>query len=353
VEPSKITQIVSPQEILKGLTTAVIWLDKSENIGFINLAASELLQLSQNRILGVNWRYILPKLLHEIHQCGNGRLTIHDYEIRLPNSIKIHVTCTISFYEMDEEDGWLIELYNTESHHRIVEKDERWHQYEAGNILVKTLAHEIKNPLAGIYGATQLLRKRFQGHIKADKFLDVISNEVNRLKNLVDRMLGPRWKGDKELHNIHEICSYVLQIVEGEKPDNIAIKLDFDPSIPEIPMDFGGMVQAVLNLVKNALQAMEKYGGLMVIKTRVESKFTLGSKTYPLVVVLSIIDEGAGIPLEIIDSIFYPMVTSKKEGSGLGLSVAQNVVRNHGGLIVAESEPGHTAFNIYLPFDSE
>lgn len=348
---SQLSQTVHVNEILCGLTTAVVWIDKAENIGYINLAAAELLQLSQHRVVGVNWRYILPKLLDDIHACDTGRLTLHEYPIRLPDSQKIHVTCTISYYEMDGDDGWLIELYNTERHHRIAEEDERWHQYEAGNLLVRTLAHEIKNPLAGIYGSTQLLQKRYADNDKAGQFLDVISNEVKRLQNLVDRMLGPRGTAEKEPFNIHELIGYVLDIVRGEKPENVYIKLDYDPSIPEISMDFEAMVQALLNLVKNAIQAMEKHGGVLTIKTRVESKFTLGTKTYPLVAVMSVIDEGEGIPPEYFDSIFYPMVSSKKDGSGLGLPVSQNIVRQHGGLIVADSEPGHTVFNVYVPFD--
>ncbi|AZR82372.1 MULTISPECIES: nitrogen regulation protein NR(II) [Piscirickettsiaceae] len=346
-----IKQNVNLVEILAGLTTAVVWIDKNENIGFINLAGAELLQLSAQRVIGMNWRYILPRLLDDIHACGTGRLTIHEYTIRLPDAQKIHVTCTISYYEMDGDDGWLIELYNTERHHRIAEEDERWHQYEAGNLLVRTLAHEIKNPLAGIYGSTQLLQKRFPDNDKADQFLEVILREVKRLQNLVDRMLGPRGDADKEPYNIHELIGYVIDVVRGEKPDNVFIKLDYDPSIPEISMDFEAMVQALLNLVKNAIQAMEKHGGVLTLKTRVESKFTLGTKTYPLVAVISVMDEGEGIAPDVFDSIFYPMVSSKKSGSGLGLSVSQNIVRKHGGLIVAQSEPGNTVFNIYLPFD--
>jgi two-component system nitrogen regulation sensor histidine kinase GlnL len=342
---------VSEKEILDGLTTAVVWIDQNENIGYINLSAAELLQLSAQRVIGVNWRYILPRLLDDIRACGTGRLTIHEYSIRLPDTQKLHVTCTISYYEMDEADGWLIELYDTERHHRIVEEDERWHQYEAGNLLVRTLAHEIKNPLAGIYGSTQLLQKRFQESEKADRYLSVISKEVKRLQNLVDRMLGPKGDAEKSPFNIHALIAYVLDIVHGEKPDNVYIKLDYDPSIPEISMDFEAMVQALLNLVKNAIEAMVQHGGLLTLKTRVESKFTLGTKTYPLVAVISVIDEGEGIPPDVFDSIFYPMVTSKESGTGLGLPVSQNIVRQHGGLIVAESEPGQTVFNIYLPFD--
>lgn len=341
-------------EILDGLTTAVVWIDHTEAISYLNLAAAELLQLSSSKVLGTNWRYVLPKLLDDIRSCGTGRLTFHEYVIHLPDAHKIHATCTISYFEIEGDDGWLVEIYDTERHHRISEEEERWNQYEAGNLLVRTLAHEVKNPLAGIYGATQLLGKRFPDNVGAESYLDIISSEVKRLKNLVDRMLGPRISQDVsslEQHNIHELIRYVLQIIEGEKPPGVYIKLDYDPSIPEISMDFDAMVQALLNIVKNALQAMEAHGGLLTLRTRVEYKFTLGTKTYPLVAVISVIDEGEGIPVEFFDSIFYPMVTNKPQGSGLGLPVSQNIVRQHGGLIVAESEPGHTAFNLYLPFD--
>lgn len=338
-------------EILLGLTTAVIWLDKNEDVRFINLAASELLQLSVVKVIGVNWRDILPKLLDEIKACGTGRLTLHDYEVNLPNNKKTYLTCNILFYEVSGTDGWLIEMYDTKRLHRISDEGERWHQYEAGRLLVKTLAHEIKNSLAGIYGSAQLLRKRIPRNEKSEKFIGVITNEVNRLKNLVDRMLGPSKYGLKEKRDIHGVLSYVLEVIDVEKTDNILIKLDYDPSIPEIFMDFESMVQAFLNIVKNAIQAMQKYGGLLTIKTRVETRFTLSSKTYPVVAVISIIDQGEGICPNIFDKMFYPMVTSKKEGTGLGLPVAQNVIRNHQGLIVAESKPGNTIFNIYLPIE--
>lgn len=341
------------QELLEGLTTAVVWVRGDETIGYMNIAAGELFQTSTSRIVGMNWSVIMPNLVDDLHKADEQKLTIHEYSLVLPDFTKVRVSCTLSPYEIDHEHGWLMEIFNTERHHRIVEEDERWHQYEAGNLLVRTLAHEVKNPLAGILGATQLLQRRYAQGDKEQEFLDIIAKEVSRLKNLVDRMLGPKQTANKEPHNIHELIRYVLQIVEGEKPDNVFIKLDYDPSIPEVDIDFEAMVQAVLNLVKNAIQAMEKHGGILTIKTRVERKFTLGTKTFPLVAVISIKDEGEGIPEEVFDSIFYPMVSSKKEGSGLGLPVAQNVLRQHGGLIVAESEPGKTIFNMYLPLNTE
>ena len=339
------------QEVLGGLTTAVIWIDFEEKIQFMNVAASELFQVSQNRIVNTDWRHLLPELDLDLQLNSQQSLTVHEYPISTLGLTKIRVSCTISPFQLGEDKGWLIELYDNERHHRIVEEDERWHQYEAGNLLVKTLAHEVKNPLAGILGATQLLQKRHKDDARDQAFLEVISKEVTRLKNLVDRMLGPEKSSEKSWHNIHDAIRYVLQVVDAEKPINVAVKLDYDPSIPDILMDFDAMVQALMNLIKNGLQAMQNTGGFLTIKTRVEHKFTIGSKTFPLVAMISIKDEGEGIPINVFDSIFYPMVTSKKEGTGLGLPVSQNVLRQHEGLIVAESEPGNTVFTVYLPID--
>lgn len=337
------------REVLEGLTTAVLWVNHEQKITFMNVAAGEIFQTSPSRVIGLHWQKLMPELIDSLSQADEKKITIHEYVIEQKDLFKVRVSCTISPYELGAERGWLFELFNTERHHRIVEEDERWHQYEAGNLLVRTLAHEVKNPLAGILGATQLLQRRYEPEDKANDFLQIISKEVLRLKNLVDRMLGPKQSGQKELHNVHELIRYVLQIVEGEKPENVYVKLDYDPSIPEVMIDFEAMVQALLNLVKNAIQAMHQFGGMLTIKTRVEHKFTLGTQTYPLVALISIFDEGEGIPPEVFDSIFYPMVSSKKEGTGLGLPVAQNVLRQHDGLIVAESEPGKTTFNVYLP----
>jgi len=335
--------------MLESMETSIIWVAQNETIQYVNSAAGELFQQSPKRLYQQKWTVLFPDLVADIQQATEKKITIHDYTILVAGQDGVRVNCTISPYDMLGKLGWLFEIYSTERHHRIVEEDERWHQYEAGNLLVKTLAHEVKNPLAGILGATQLLQKRHQPGDRDLAFLEVISKEVLRLSNLVDRMLGPKSTNEKEHHNIHELIRYVLQIVGGEKPTNIFIKQDYDPSIPDALIDFDAMVQAILNLVKNAIQAMEKHGGLLTIKTRIEHKFTLGTQTHPLVAVISIMDEGEGIPEAVFDSIFYPMVSSKVEGTGLGLPVSQNVLRKHYGLIVAESQPGKTVFNVYLP----
>ncbi len=335
--------------MLESMETVIIWVAQDETIQYMNAAACELFQQSPNRLYQQSWTKLFPGLVKDIQQITKKRVTIHDYTVVIAGQERIRVNCTISPYDMLEKSGWLFELYNTERHFRIVEEDERWHQYEAGNLLVKTLAHEIKNPLAGILGATQLLQKRHQPGDRDLVFLEVISKEVLRLSHLVDRMLGPKSTHQKKRCNIHEVIRYVLHVIRGEKPANIFIKQDYDPSIPDVFIDFEAMVQALLNLVKNAIQAMERQGGLLTIKTRIEHQVTLGTHTYPLVAVISIMDEGEGIPEEVFDSIFYPMVSSKVEGTGLGLPVSQNVLRKHNGLIVAESQPGKTIFHVYLP----
>ncbi len=339
-------------ELLESLSLAVVWLDSETRIRYLNIAAAELLQISFRHAQGVLWQSLVPNLFRDIESIQDEKLTVHEHTLILPDASKLRISATISSSELNGETGWLLELFNIERHQRITEEDERWHQYEAGNMLVKTLAHEVKNPLAGIYGAAQLLERRLKQMEQADKtlrFTEVILNEVQRLENLVNRMLGPKLTIDKEPENIHHLIRYVLEVLEPNKPKNVAIKLDYDPSIPELEMAFEPMVQAFMNIILNAYQAMEKHGGILTIKTRVERKFTLGAKTHPLVAVVTITDEGEGIPPEMFDSIFYPMVTSKKTGTGLGLSVSQNIVREHDGLIVATSEPGETSFKIYLP----
>ncbi|GAB6034485.1 nitrogen regulation protein NR(II) [Galenea microaerophila] len=354
--PHKSTALTTKQqlELLESLNGAVIWLDQQTRIRYLNIAASELLQISSRQAQGVLWRSVVPNLFPEIESIRDEKLTVHEYTLQRPDASKLRISATIVPCELEDQPGWLLELFNIERHQQITEEDERWHQYEAGNMLVKTLAHEVKNPLAGIYGAAQLLEKQLQKQSqpqaeKTVRFTQVILKEVQRLENLVNRMLGPELNMEKQPENIHYLIRYVLEVLESSKPKNVAIKLDYDASIPEIEIAFEPMVQALMNIILNAYQAMEKHGGILTIQTRVERKFTLGNATHPLVAVISITDEGEGIPPEMFDSIFYPMVTSKKAGTGLGLPVSQNIVRAHDGLIVASSEPGETCFKIYLP----
>ncbi|WP_294947187.1 nitrogen regulation protein NR(II) [Sulfurivirga sp.] len=341
------------QELLDGMHTGVLWFDADRRLQYMNLAASAMLFQGLSKARGRPFEWFFPRTEVNWDDLALKVVTLYEQIIEREDGSRLKVSMTLSPYELQGRNGWLVELIEIERHTRIMEEEERWHQYEAGNQLVRTLAHEVKNPLAGIYGASQLLRKRLQNDPKGEQLVDVVAREVKRLQNLVDRMLGPKGGLNLAPHNIHAVLAHVLDALRPEKPDNVAVKLDYDPSIPELDIDFDQMVQVFMNLIRNAFQAMERHGGLVTLRTRVAHRFTLGSRMLPLVVVVQVIDEGEGIPPELFDSIFYPMVTSKPDGSGLGLPISQAILRQHGGLIVAESEPGQTVFSVYLPLERD
>lgn len=183
------------------------------------------------------------------------------------------------------------------------------------------------------------------------EFTDLIIEQADRLRNLVDRLLGPQKPTKHSRHNIHEVIQKVLKLVSMALPNNIELTQDYDPSIPDMEMDQDQLQQAILNIVQNAIQALEHYGGHIRIQTRTQHQVTIGTVRHKLVLVLSIIDDGPGIKPELMDTLFYPMVTGREQGSGLGLSIAHNFARLHGGRIDCRSVPGSTTFTILLPLN--
>ena len=171
------------------------------------------------------------------------------------------------------------------------------------------------------------------------------------MQNLVDRMLGPNNVPKKQPVNIHQILEHVRQLVQAEGNENIFFNLNYDPSLPDISADPDLLIQAVLNVTRNAIQALDGHGDITYM-TRPQRHFTLGHTHHRLVLQLDIIDNGPGIPDDIIEHIFFPMVTGRADGTGLGLSIAQTLINQHGGLIECSSRPGKTKFTIYLPLDS-
>jgi len=224
-------------------------------------------------------------------------------------------------------------------------------QQQAAQFLVRNLAHEIKNPLGGLRGAAQLLARELEDP-GLKEFTALIIEQADRLRSLVDKLLGPQRPTPHHPHNIHQVVQKVLKLVELTLPANIQLRRDYDPSIPDINMDPDQLQQALLNIVQNAVQALEGRGGEIVIKSRTQHQVTIGTQRFKLVAELSVIDNGPGIPAELMDTLFYPMVTGREQGSGLGLSIAHNIARLHGGRIDCHSAPGHTEFVITLPIAS-
>lgn len=241
----------------------------------------------------------------------------------------------------------MVELQQVDNHLRISKEEQLLRQQNTARLLVRGLAHEIKNPLGGLRGAAQLLALELADP-ELKEYTQIIIAESDRLQGLMDKLLGPNKPPEFKEINVHEVLERVRQLVEAESSGNLSIICDYDPSIPNIRADRDLLIQAVLNIVKNAVQAIDG-NGKITLKTRIQRNQTLGRQHHKLAVKVDVIDNGSGIDPDIIERIFYPMITGRAEGTGLGLSIAQSLINQHNGLIECHSEPGNTAFSIILP----
>jgi two-component system nitrogen regulation sensor histidine kinase GlnL len=213
--------------------------------------------------------------------------------------------------------------------------------------MVRQLAHEIKNPLGGLRGAAQLLDRQLESE-ELQEYTSVIISETDRLVDLVDTLLGPGGPPNKQPANIHELLEYVMRVIRTEIGDKLTIRRDYDPGLPLIALDRDQILQALLNIVRNAVNALEGHGEI-TLRSRAIMNFTIGDTRHRVVASIEIEDDGPGIPPDLQDSVFYPLVTSRPEGTGLGLPAAQELISRHGGLIEFESRPGRTTFFIRIP----
>jgi two-component system nitrogen regulation sensor histidine kinase GlnL len=228
-----------------------------------------------------------------------------------------------------------------EFNHQTVQK--------VANESVQGMAHEIKNPLGGIRGAAQLMEKELDDESLLE-YTKIIINESDRLRNFLDRMMAANTYPVRSDTNIHEIIEYVISIIRVESSRNLHIEKDYDPSIPIINADREQLIQAVLNLLRNAVQATTNDERIL-LKTRIKRQITIQNKLNKLAIQLDIIDNGPGIPAEIESGAFYPMVTGHAEGTGLGLSIAQQLIQSHGGIINYERKENNTYFSILFPIE--
>jgi len=222
-------------------------------------------------------------------------------------------------------------------------------QHGAGRQMIRQLAHEIKNPLGGIRGAAQLLDRELDVD-EHHEYTSVIISETDRLAALVNTLLGPPGPSNKRPVNIHELLEYVISIIQAEDHRKLTVRRDYDPGLPDIELDRDQMIQAFLNLVRNAAAALDGQGAV-TIRSRAVTNFTIGDVRHRVIASIEIEDDGPGIPRDLQDSVFYPLVTSRPEGTGLGLPAAQELLSRHGGLIEFESRPGRTVFYVRIPLD--
>jgi two-component system nitrogen regulation sensor histidine kinase GlnL len=264
----------------------------------------------------------------------------------MSQSITVNLSAT-PILENGELYEILIELQQVDRHLRITKEEQILAQQNTSRMLVRGLAHEIKNPLGGLRGAAQLLDQELNDP-ELKEYTQIIIAESDRLQDLMDKMLGPNKPAHKSPLNIHEVMERVRQLVSAETSHHIKLSTDYDPSIPELYADKNQLIQALLNIVRNAIQAIQGEGNIQ-IRTRVQRYMTIGRKLYKLAIKIDIVDDGPGIKPELMGQIFYPMITGRAEGTGLGLSIAQSLINQHDGLIECESEPGNTVFSIFLP----
>ncbi|MCM2681021.1 nitrogen regulation protein NR(II) [Echinimonas agarilytica] len=340
------------QPLLENLSTAVILIDQRLQIRYINAAGEQILSQSAQRLLGEKFTTLFehcslePDLLLRLFSEGQG---FSDGEVSLVPTEAEPLLADIAAAPMSVggQSYALLELRRIDQQRRISQEIIQSAQQTAARDLVRSLAHEIKNPLGGLRGAAQLLQKELVDP-NLGEFTQIIIEQADRLRNLVDRLLGPQQPGQRAEHNIHKVLETVRQLVSMEKSEDLAIVPDYDPSIPEFPMDPEQMQQAILNIVKNASEALSGKGRI-TFRTRIANRVTLKGVQYRLAVELSIIDNGPGIPIELQDTLFYPMVSGKPHGTGLGLSIAQTLAAQHSGRIDCSSWPGHTEFKMTLP----
>jgi two-component system nitrogen regulation sensor histidine kinase GlnL len=346
---------VSADAVLDALTMAVICLDHRLRVTALNSACESLFGVSHRHALNLPLNEGVPHFsphlnrLSDALSAGTGFI---DRELSLQKfgDAAITVDCTVTPMMVAGKPGLLIEVLPLDRQLRISRDELLLAQHQASRELIRGLAHEIKNPLGGIRGSAQLLEREFPDSAHRE-YTQVIIREVDRLQNLVNRMLGPNRLPQKAPLNIHEVLEHVRQLVQAEAPPDIVFLRDYDPSIPDIIADREQLIQALLNVVRNALQAVGSDGNI-VLRTRTKRQVTIGGTRHRLVIQIDIEDDGAGIPATLIEKIFYPMITTRAEGTGLGLPIAQYLIHSHGGLIECRSRPGCTVFTFYLPLES-
>ena len=332
------------------LATAVMLLDEKSRIAYINPAAENLFALSSKSLIGLP---LLNVFTHTEqlsaamqHALSNYASYIeHDLTLGVPPNGKLHLRCTVTMLQLYQY--LLLEFHTIDRPLKLARENQMLGQTQANRLLLRNLAHEIKNPLGGIRGAAQLLEHELNNP-SLREYTQVVIQETDRLVSLMDKFLTPQYKPDFSPLNIHEVLERVRSLILAEYPENLLIQRDYDTSLPLLMGDKEQLIQIILNIVRNAAQSIQKQGNVL-LRTRIARQVTLMKKRHRLAISIQITDNGPGIPVHLHDKIFYPLISGKDDGHGLGLTLAQDYVSQHEGNIEFESEPGCTCFTVMLP----
>ncbi|MGH8120122.1 MAG: nitrogen regulation protein NR(II) [Gammaproteobacteria bacterium] len=346
-------------QLIDNLSTAVMLFNEELQLTCINSAGEDLLSLSNRRLIGQTPEDILPhtpalgQMIRRSLHTGHP-YTEHRLELPLHNLRSVTVDCRVTpIMEGENCSEVIVELVDADALHKVMRAESLILLHDAARESLRGMAHEIKNPLGGIRGAAQLLERELRnGHAGLTEYTRIIIQEADRLRAFIDRMLSGAKQRYLESINIHELLEYVCYLVEAEHEGALQIVRDYDPSLPAVLVDRSQVIQAVLNIMRNAVQAIGDNGHI-VIRSRIQRNFTIHKKKHRLGVRVEIIDDGPGVPPEIEKGMFYPLISGRPEGTGLGLSIAQSLINAHGGLIEYERADQKTIFSIILPVEHE
>ena len=353
--PSSATAHVATYPGLELLAAAVLMLRSDERVTYVNPAAENLFELSRQKFHGHTPQELfgdcaaLEAAIAKAVASG-ASYTEQEIELGVAGKTRLHLTCTVSPIEAHDAT-LLIEIRHIDQQLKVAREERLLEQQQANRDLIRSLAHEIKNPLGGIRGAAQLLEGELD-RPQLSEYTQVIIGEADRLQSLVNRLLTPNRLPTYRRTNIHEILVRVRSVVQAEFPA-IRVEQDFDISIPEFDADPEQLTQVVLNIVRNAAQSVAAgtERPRIRLQTRVARYVTLARRRHRLALAVVIEDNGPGIPESIRDKMFYPLVSGRDGGSGLGLTIAQTFVAQHNGTIEWTSTPGQTTFTILLPLE--
>lgn len=347
------------------LVTAVLILDERFIIRHANPAAENLFALSRNLMLRQALDDVFTRdeaLAAALESARTNKAGYSDYDVKMSAIGRAevhHLICSVTPIEVPvalppattAEHGYLLEMRPITQQIKAAREERILDQTQANRELVRNLAHEIRNPLGGIRGAAQLLDAELD---RADlrEYTRVVMHEADRLQSLMDRLLTPHRLPQVGALNIHEVVERVRSVMLAEYPEGLVVRRDYDTSLPLLTGDREQILQAVLNIVRNAAQAMGGQGQI-VLRTRIARSVTLARRRYRQAITLQVIDNGPGIPESVRERIFYPLVSAREGGSGLGLTLAQTFVNQHHGTVEFDSVPGRTCFTVTLPIGDD
>jgi two-component system nitrogen regulation sensor histidine kinase GlnL len=358
MSPNKIN--VDLHQVIHSMKTVIIVVNSAMYVSYINDSGLHLLATGLSQITG---RPLDDFFLSDSFDKAQFSTAINagesfsesERQLCFKDGRSVMVDLQATIFEHTDGKQLLLEILPIDKQRKISQETQHYAQQMAARELIRGLAHEIKNPLGGIRGAAQLLAKELTDPAH-NEFTQMIIEQADRLRALVDRLLGPNSLPQKRMCNVHEIIEKVRSVITADASYTIHIERDYDPSIPDIYADPDMLQQTLLNIARNASQALKSAkmrSPVIGFRTRIERQSVIKGKRHSLCALISIIDNGPGVPNELKDTLFYPMVTSKRKGSGLGLSIAQTLADHHQGKIDVESAPGYTEFTLHIPISTE